>query len=89
MPKKREQIGNFGTVDPNIYQDYTKIVNIFICDNIYGPAWGGIQSFPRKGLFLKGGIVKQGAHIYKLETYIYIYIYVHILMPGCPKQGNI
>ena len=39
-------------------------INICKYDNIYGPAWGCIQSFPRKGLFLRGGIVKQGADIY-------------------------
>ena len=69
MPKKREHIGNFGTVDPKIYQDYTKIVNICIYHNIYGPAWDGILSFPPKGLFIRGGIVKQGSHIY-----IYMYL---------------
>ena len=50
LQKKREHIGNFGTVDPKKYQDYTKIVKIYIyiCiyHNIYGPTWGGILSFP-------------------------------------------
>ena len=72
-------------------------MKIFIYDNIYGLAWGGILSFPRKGLFMRGGIVKQGAHIYKLETYIHTYIYIDIYIYICTytdasmpkKKGNI
>ena len=51
-------------MEPKIYQDYTKIVNICIYHNIYGPACGGILSFPPKGLSMRGGIVKQGGHLY-------------------------
>ena len=76
-PKKRTYI-EFWNCGPQNIPNYSKIVKIFIYDNIYGLAWGGILSFPRKGLFMRGGIVKQGAHIYKLETYIHTYIYIDI-----------
>ena len=48
---------------PRLYQN-SEFLNIYIYDNIYGPAWGGILSFPRTGLLLRGGIVKQEIYRY-------------------------
>ena len=35
---------------PRLYQN-SEYIYIYIYDNIYGPAWGGILSFPEKDRF--------------------------------------
>ena len=75
---------------PRLHQNREEIYsNIY--NNIYGLAWGGLLSFPGKELFMRGGIVRQGAHgkIYLLTKKMYKEIFcLYILLPGYPKKGN-